>query len=437
MRIVVITAGTGSFHCGSCMRDNALVAELCRQGHDALLVPLYLPMVLDEDEATPNAPLFYGGINVYLQQKTGLFQKTPRVLDKVLDSPGLLRAAAGRAGMTSARELGQITVSMLSGEDGRQVKELDKLTDWLHKETPDVVCLSNALLIGLTRQIKHRTGAPVVCTLQGEDYFLDGLPESYRFTAWEILAERAAEADHFIAVSHYYGDVMRRRATLAPGKVTVVHNGIVLDGYGPASSPPDPPVLGYLARMCALKGLGTLIEAFILLKGTDRIPGLKLRVAGSQTATDREYVSGLQKRLANEGLADDAEFLPNIEKNEKIAFLQSLSVLSVPATYGESFGLYVIEALAAGVPVVQPRHAAFPELIEMTGGGLLCEPDDPQSLADRIVELLSDPGRAREMGENGRQVVFKEFSVQRMADNVLSVLAGVSNKAGKSSPKVA
>src|SRR5437763_268183 len=96
MRIVQLTAGTGSFYCGTCLRDNALVAELRRQGHDALLVPLYLPLALDEPPATPATPLFYGGVNVYLQQQSSLFRKTPRWVDRLLDAPGVLRAAAKR-----------------------------------------------------------------------------------------------------------------------------------------------------------------------------------------------------------------------------------------------------------------------------------------------------------------------------------------------------
>lgn len=429
MRIVVITAGTGSFHCGTCMRDNALVAELCRQGHDALLVPLYLPMVLDEAPSTPDAPLFYGGINVYLQQKSGLFQKTPRVLDKLLDSPGILRAAASRAGMTSARELGEITISMLRGEEGRQAKELDRLTDWLKNEIkPDVVCLSNALLIGLTRQINQQTGAPVVCTLQGEDYFLDGLPEPLRTEAWQTLAERAIDADGFIAVSRYYGDVMTKRAQLPVDKVRVIHNGIVLDGYEPAKAPPDPPVVGYLARMCALKGLGLLIDALILLKKDPQNARLQLHIAGSQTASDREYVAGLQKKLEAAGVVNDVRFFPNVDKSEKANFLKGLTVLSVPATYGESFGLYVIEALAAGVPVVEPRHAAFPELIEMTGGGLLCEPDDPQALADSISQLINNSELRNQLGAQGRAAVQQHFTVAQMAHNVLAYFQEVSRQ---------
>jgi glycosyltransferase involved in cell wall biosynthesis len=425
MRIIQITPGTGSFYCGTCLRDNALVAELRRQGHDALMVPLYLPLVVDEPPTAGDTPLFYGGVNVYLQQKSGLFRKSPRWLDRLLDSPPVLRLAASRAGSTEARELGDLTVSTLRGEEGRQVKELDRLAGWLADERPDVVCLSNALLVGLARRIKEQTGAAVACALQGEDAFLDSLPEEDRQAAWRALSERAADVDAFIAVSHYYGDIMQRRAQLAADRVHVVHNGILLDGYAPASAPPDPPALGYLARLCPAKGLETLVEAYLLLRQNDRIPNLRLRVAGSMTAADQPFVERLRAQLAAAGLADEVQFLPNLDRDEKIAFLQSLSVFSVPATYGESFGLYVIEALAAGVPVVQPDHAAFPELIAATGGGVLCEPDDPASLAEAIKELLLNPEAARAMGARGREAVRERFSVARMAEGVTRVFEAI------------
>lgn len=423
MRIVQLTSGTGSFYCGTCMRDNALVVELRRRGHDALMVPLYLPPVLDEASAAEGVPLFYGGINVYLQQKSSLFRKTPRWIDQLLDSPGALGAAARRAGMTTARELGEITLSMLRGEEGNQVKELERLVEWL-RETgqPEVVLLSNALLIGVARRIKEATGAKIFCFLNGEDTYLDSLTDAHRDEAWALLSRRAASVDAFLPVSRYYGDLMARRAALPPDRVHVVYPGILLDGYAPAPAPHDPPVLGYLARMYPGKGLETLVEAYLLLRARDRIKNLKLRVAGTRTASDEPFVERLQARLAEKGLARDAEFLPNLDREHKVDFLRSLSALSVPATYGESFGLYLIEAMAAGVPVVQPRHAAFPEIIESTGGGLLCEPDNPTSLAAAIEDLLSDPENARTIGEQGRRAVHERFSVKQMAAGVLRVL---------------
>jgi glycosyltransferase involved in cell wall biosynthesis len=423
MRIIQLTPGTGSFYCGTCLRDNALTAELRRRGHEARMVPMYLPPILDEDSTADGEPLFYGGVNVYLQQKSALFRKLPRAVDKLFDSPKILERAASRAGSTQARDLGDLTVSTLLGEEGNQVKELNRLVAWLAVEKPDVVILSNALLVGLARRIKQATGAAVVCTLQGEDSFLDSLPEPDRQRAWDTLSDRAKDCDAFIAVSHYYGNVMRERAQLPADRVHVVYNGILLDGYTPAPNPPSQPTLGYLARMCPPKGLQTLIEAYVILR--QRTSNVKLRVGGSMTKADEQFVHQLRQRLASAGITDGVEFLPNLSRDEKIAFLQSLSVLSVPATYGESFGLYLIEAWAAGVPVVQPRHAAFPELIEATRGGGLCEPNDPQALAAAIEELLSHPEQAQAMGARGRQAVVEKFSVERMADGVLRVLQQV------------
>ncbi len=449
MRVVQLSAGTGNFYCGTCLRDNALVAELRRQGHDALLVPLYLPLVLDEAPASEDAPLFYGGVNVYLQQKSALFRRSPRGLDLLLDAPPILRAAGKRAGMTTARDLGELTLSMLRGEEGCQVKELDRLVRWLETEVrPQVVCLSNALLIGLARRIKERTGAALACFLNGEHAFLDSLPEPERTASWDTIASRAADVDAFLPVSHYYADLMRRRARLPAERVHVVYPGVRLAGYTDCglriadcglgsrrsgqSAIRNPqsaiPAIGFLAKMRPDKGLGTLVEAYLRLRAGGRNPKLKLRVAGACTAADRRYVDGLRERLSTAGLAGDVEFLPNLDRDAKINFLRSLTVFSVPATYGEAFGLYVIEALAAGVPVVQPEHGAFPEIIEATGGGVLCKPGDPESLAARLEELLADPEAARRMGHRGRRAVVERFSVDRMARETLAVLATVGRR---------
>ena len=413
------------------MRDNALAIALRKLGQDALMVPLYLPPALDEAGASDGAPVFYGGVNVYLQQKLPAFRYTPRWLDQLFDSPAVIASASKRAGMTKASELGDMTLSMLRGEDGNQVKELDRLTEWLRTEgRPDVVCLSNALLMGLARRIKAETGAAIVCTLHGEDSFLDGLNEPERTQCWETLAERAKDVDAFIPVSDYYADLMTTRARLPKEKVHRVYNGILLDGYEPKSAPPETPTLGYLARMYPPKGLGTLIEAYLILRKRDKIKNLQLRVAGAQTAGDISYGDSLKAKLEAAGVAQDAQFFPNLERDEKIAFLKSLSVLSTPATYGESFGLYVIEALAAGTPVIQPRHAVFPELLAATGGGILCEPDNAEDLALAVEELLSYPKEAHELGQAGQKTVFEKFSVEEMARNVMKVFSLCARGAG-------
>jgi glycosyltransferase involved in cell wall biosynthesis len=402
------------------MRDNALVLALRKRGHDALLVPMYLPLTLDEVSAAENIPVFYGGINSYLQQVSPLFRHTPRWLDKLLDSPKALASAGKRAGMTKASELGPMTLSMLKGEEGNQKKELERLVEWLASEKPDWVVLSNALLLGMGRRIREATGAKIACTLQGEDGFLDALGAPFNTKCWELVGERGAEFDALIPVSRYHSELMQKRAKLPPEKLHVVYNGIDLTGYVPRAEPPETLTLGYLARMYEPKGLGTLIEAFLLL--APRLPQLKLAVAGAQVGYDHFYVGKLVAKLAAAGLADRVSWHPNVSRDEKIAFLKNLTVLSVPATYGESFGLYVIEALAAGVPVVQPKHGGFPEILAQTGGGALYEPLTPEALAHALETLLSDPKTAFELGAVGQKAVFEKFSVDAMAEGVEKVL---------------
>lgn len=429
-------------YCGNCLRDNALVAELRRQGHAVTMVPLYLPLTLDEENQSAGTPVFFGGISVYLDQKLPWFRAMPHFVRRLLASEGLLRRAAGRTAKTRAADVGDLMLSMLRGEEGNQARELDELLGWLKRQPhPDVVTLSNALLLGLARRLRSELATRIVCTLQGEDGFLDALPAPHRDEAWRLLRERAADVDLFIAPSRYFAGVMTRRLGLDPARVRVIPNGLNLEGYdqprwtggggalvrddGSAVARPPAPVLGYLGRMCREKGLDTLVEAFIELKRRDRVPRLKLHIGGGCGPGDEPFVKEQRKRLAAAGFIGETQFVPNLSRAEKIAFLQGLTVFSVPADCGEAFGLYVLEALAAGVPVVQPRVAAFPEILEATGGGVLCEPGSPKALADAIEELLLHPDRARALGEQARRAVRERFSVEAMADEVVRAYAGL------------
>jgi glycosyltransferase involved in cell wall biosynthesis len=274
--------------------------------------------------------------------------------------------------------------------------------------------------MGLVRRIQRDLNCKVVCTLQGEDAFLDSLLEPHRQQCWQALAERAAEADGFVAPSRYFGELMCRRLGLGHDKLRVVYNGIKLDGYDAirsnAPAIDEPPVLGFFARMCREKGLDTLVDAFIRIRHSGRVRNLQLRVGGSCGPSDQPLVDELKSRLEGAGLAKDVTFKPNVSREEKVEFLRSLQVFSVPSRAGEAFGLYVIEALAAGVPIVQPRAGAFPEIVELTGGGLLCAPEDPEALARGIEELLLDPAKRRVLAQNGRDAVSKRFSARAMAE---------------------
>jgi len=424
MKVVHIVPGSGgTFYCQNCMRDGALVQALRQAGSDAVMVPMYLPMFTDGDPVQDDTPVFFGGINVWLQQQVPFFRKTPRWLDRLFDSKWMLGRAAKMEGTTSAAGLGAMTLSMLEGARGNQRKEVERLVQWLEEhEKPDVVHISNALLIGLAAEIKAVLDVPVVCSLQDEDGWLDDINPPYNKKCWDAIRARTQDVDRFVAVSRWYADRMIERLQIPRDRIDVVHIGIDLEGYRPASLDFDPPVLGYLSRMNEALGLERLVDAFIELKKFQGLENLKLRATGGLVGDDRKCVSTLRKKLAELGLENDAEFIEDFTRENRLTFLQSLSVMCVPVEQGEAFGTYIVEAMAAGVPVVQPNAGAFPELIEATGGGVIYE-----DLTTTLRELLSDPDRARELGRKGRKSVQERFGVETMAQNTLAIYKSILN----------
>ena len=423
MKILLLTPGTGNFHCGSCLHDEALVHGLRRLGHDATINALYLPLVLDDADGIDGDDVRMGGIGMYLQAKSALFRMIPSAAMRWLDRPGLLRKAASRADMTSPRELGQMTEQMLLGRHGKTRIGIDHLIKHFNQaEPPDVVLLNNALLLGLAEPLAKALGCAVACTLHGEDTFIDSLPEPWRSRVWQLLTEKAKDVALFMPVSRYHADRMTERMGLPAQRMRVIHNGIEVEHYPPQEKAPDPPVIGYFARLCENKGLGTLVDAFLLMHERGDLGKARLHLAGAATPNDMCYVDRQHQRLADRGLADRVLIETNVSIQDKAHLLRGMSVLSVPATYGESFGLYVLEANACGVPVVEPDHAGLAEVIALTRGGILCEPDDPASLADKLAELLDDPARRQQLGQAGRAAVLERFTSDHMACNVASAL---------------
>lgn len=424
MRILHLTPGTGNFHCGSCLRDHALIKALRVRGHDALMAPLYLPLVTDREFGTQELPVQIGGISLFLQQKFTWFHKLPRFVHRWLNTPDMLRKASRRMGMTSAKSLGEMALGSLLGTEGRQWGEWQKLIEWIRSQGKfDVISLSNGLLTGLAPTIEEELGIPVVCSLQGEDSFLDTLPEPYREQCWEAMRTNARSVRQFIAPSQFYTDVMSQRLAAAPGQIKVMPNGIDSTSFTTSSPDPNWPVIGFFARMIHGKGLTTLVDAFIDLAKRGTVPRVKLRIGGAKTLVDEKYVAGLAAKIKAAGLTNRVEWHPNLNFKDKVHFFHDLTVFSVPATYGEAFGLYVIEAVASGVPVVQPDHGAFPELIAATQGGMLCKADDAKALADSLETLLNDDELREKMSKNGINNVRQEFSASRMAERFEAVLA--------------
>ena len=425
-------------YCGSCSRDNALAVELLKRGHDVTLLPLYTPTNPDEVNVSRNRVLF-GGISVYLQQHVPFFRSTPRFLDRLLDSPGLIRSVASRSIATDPKLLGDMTVSMLEGEQGVLRKEFDKLRGWLADEpVPDVVNLPNSLLISLARPLRDVLNRPVCCTLQGEDLFIEDLIEPYRGKAIDLIRRQVKDVDRFIAVSDYYVAPMATLLNVAPQRIDVVPLGINLDGYETRPSTrfarsgqaDEREVfrVGYFARIAPEKGLHLLAEAYpIFRRRTGKAP-VRFDAAGYMSRAHESYLDGVKSGLAKAGVGDEFTYHGAVDRAGKLAFLKTLDVMSVPTPYDEPKGVFLLEALASGVPVVQPRRGAFPEIVEKTGGGLLVDPDNPEALADGLYQLWSDRALARSLGERGAVGVRLHYSIQRSTDRLLEVYTALTER---------
>tara|TARA_A100001015_G_scaffold321164_1_gene450519 strand:+ start:1219 stop:2517 length:1299 start_codon:yes stop_codon:yes gene_type:complete len=423
VKLAFLTPGTGNYYCGVCMRDNSLAKQLINHGHEVTMLPTYLPHFLDEDPASEEHPIFFGGINVYLQHKFSLFRKTPVWIDKAFDSKWMLKKAAARSGMTSSKDLGEITLSTFRGEDGPLAKEVNKVVQWFKQHgAPDVILLSTIMLAAIGKVLRRELEVPVLGFLQGEDSFLDSLLPEYRTEAWRLLSNDVARLDGCIAPSQYFGSFMADRLNISEDDVLYHPNGITLNGYDPLSETPETPALGYLARLCPLKGLDLLVDSFIELKELDEFSELRLEIAGGMTAEDEPFVDEQRRKLIQAGLKDSFSIRPNITREQKLDFLRNLTVFSVPARYPEAFGLYVVEAMAAGVPVVLPSVGSFPELINTTQGGCIYDPDKNGALTDALQNTLNDPLKAKEMGLQGHRAASENFANEKLAVALINQL---------------
>jgi glycosyltransferase involved in cell wall biosynthesis len=427
MRILSLTGGAGSMYCGSCLKDNALAAELLRRGHDVVLTPVYTPTKTDEKNVS-GAHVFFGGISVFLEQHSPLFRHTPRFLDRLWDSSWALRLATKRSIKVDPKSLGEMTVSMLKGTEGFQAKEIDKLLEWLRTEKPfDVINLPYSLLLGLAEPLKRALKAPVCCTLQGDDLFLDQLGEPYRAQSMDMIRALSGHVDVFIAVSQYYFDYMPEYLGVPAAKMRLARLGIHTEDFSTRRSRPDGPfTVGYFARVAPEKGFHVLVDAYQRLRKHPRAEGSRLLAAGYLPPEHRGYLDDARRALERAGLGGEFAYRGELGRAEKIEFFHEIDVLSVPATYKEPKGMFLMEAMASGVPVVQPRRGAFPEIVENTGGGIIVDADDPQALADAILALKLDPLLASSLGAAGARGVREHYTVERMTDQVEAVYREVT-----------
>ena len=422
MKIVHIIPGSGgSFYCGNCLRDSKYVVALREQGHQVIKIPMYLPIFADERDIN-EIPVFYGAVSIYLKQLYPIFRKAPAWFDRFLNTKPILKIAASMAGSTNAKGLEEMTVSMLMGEDGKQQEELERLVDWMADHCkPDVVHISNALLLGLAHRIKQRLNVPIVCSLQDEDVWVDAMNSGFRDQIWKLMSEKSKYVDLFIGVSHYFSDLMKQRMNLPTEKIKSLYLGVDLDDYDFIPTKEKRRNIGYISRLCFENGLDILVDAFIQLKKKSGFDDVKLILTGGSTNSDNKYIRQIDRKIAKEGFTDQVEYMDEFEDNERIEFFSRISVVSVPVRNGEAFGMYLLEAMASGIPVVQPALGAFPEIVNLSGGGLIYEPNTPEALCNALASLLSDSEKLNILSLAARNGSVLNFNIHAHASEMIEV----------------
>ena len=412
-------------YCGACARDIALVRALIARGHDVEVVPLYTPLRLDGGEPVPTSRIFLGGINAYLQQQFAFIRRLPSFLTQPLDNPALLRWVSRFAISTDPAKLGAMTVSVLAGAEGAQRTALDELLAYLAAgEKPDVVVITNSMLSAVAPGIKARLGVPVVCLLQGEEDFIGALDAGHRAQALALIRQNAGAIDVFFA--SYAGNLAPMQAFLdVPAeRIRVVRAG--LDTASPATHTRlrEPFTVGDLSVITPGKGLDLLVDAVRLLVAEGR--DVRLHIAGK--ALNPPFRRRVQSQIAAGGLQNRVRCFGEVDPAGKQAFLRGISAFTVPSRHREARGMSLMEAQFAGVPVVAPATGVFPEMLELTGGGLLVPPDDAAALARALARLQDDPEKADRLGRAGAEGIARYYAAGQIAAEVETIFHEMKNE---------
>ena len=422
MNIIQIIPGSGgSFYCGNCLRDSKYVDALRKLDHQVVKIPMYLPLFSDEHDIS-DIPIFYGAISTYLKQVYPIFRKAPAWFDKLLNSKPMMKMAASMAGSTRAKGLEDMTISMLLGEQGEQKEELEKMVDWIADHcNPDVIHISNALLLGLAKRLKEKVGVPVVCSLQDEDVWVDAMQPQFQQPIWDLMHERAEDVDALVAVSNYFADEMKKRMRLEDKKVHTFYLGVDVEDYPYIPVKEKPKNVGYISRMCHKDGFDIVVNAFIELKKKAGFEEVKLIATGGLTGDDKKFFKEQKQKLKEAGLLHQFEVVEQFEGAARHEFFKQVAMISVPVRIGEAFGMYLLEAMASGVPVVQPALGAFPEIVEVSGGGITYFPNTPEKLSESWAGLLNDPEKLEKLSLAGYEGTKAKFNIHNHAAEIVEL----------------
>jgi len=298
--------------------------------------------------------------------------------------------------------------------------------------------LTNMLIAGCVPELKRRLDVPVLVTLQGDDIFYNFLPDPYRQQALAAMQSLVPHIDGFLVHTHTYAEKMARDLGIPDDRFLITPLGIDVSSICTSPPPPPPPpttepadahpadrpvTLGFLARLAPEKGLEVLVEAFILAAQQAWGQSLQLAVAGWQGPQHLAFRESLEQRIAQANLSHRYRCYPDPDQAGKRRFLSTIDLLCVPTHYHDPKGLFALEAVAAGVPYLQPAHGAFPELHQRLGAGELFSPNTPQALTEALRQLLP---RLTELQQATRQrlpELHQEIGLSSMATRTLHAIS--------------
>lgn len=424
MKIVyLITGSGGSFYCGNCYRDMLFLRAIRKvPGMEAKAIPLYLPPDRSGLDQGFDKNVFFGAISMFLREKVGFMRNMPPVFDKFLDSAPLLKIAARQAGTTRTAGYEELTINMIEGDNAFRKHEMDRLVSYLIKDgKPDIIHLSNALILGIARQLKQRIDVKIVCSLLNEDDWIDDMVEPFRSKAWQMISREAVYVDNFVTPSVYYKNLFIDRTRLDGKNIHVVPLGFEPEASSITTSRSGPPAIGYFSRVNRHNGFDKLVDAFIELKKMGKFNDLMFNICGGYTGDDKPFISEQIGRLRDHGLQKSVKIYPEFQGDMKAKFFRDVDVISVPVRKYDGYGLYILEANGAGVAVVQPMTGAFPEIVEKTGGGIIYEPDNTEKLSETLRYILEDSDLRTKLGRTGYENVRRWFSLEKMSEGLSSV----------------
>jgi glycosyltransferase involved in cell wall biosynthesis len=428
MKIAFLVTGSGgSFYCSNCYRDMLyLRAVKMNASATATAIPLYLPPEKIYSESGFDSNVFFGAISLYLREKIPFLEQMPSFMDRILDSGPLLKIAAKQAGTTRTEGLEHLTLNMIDSNQSSRDNEVNRLVRYMVAQgKPDIIHLSNALIIGLARQIKSLTDVKVVCSLQNEDDWINDMAEPYQSLAWKMIAKESENIDAFISPSVYYRNFFISKTGLPADKIKVVPSGIETMEIPDRKRSDGGKAIGFFSRVSRHNGFDKIVDAFIKIKSEKEFSDLTLHVCGGYTADDKPFISQQITKMKEHGYKSSVKIYPEFIGNSKQNFLSSIDVMSVPVRKHDAYGLYILESNAAGIPVVQPATGAFPEILAMTGGGLLYNPDTVDELAKNLKILLSDGELARSYGNTGSMAVKDKLTLGHMSSDLVSMYSSL------------